>query len=269
MAEGAGRQDTPQKSPWKKWIKERKLGIPNIAWATITAIIGVLVAAAYTQITKKSEEEVALEAVAKLSAGQTVENFESMLGGPAQVNKKIGPLREAMWINEIYAVKAITEASGNGVVVGYTVTTRSTTFNPEIPYGDNIGRLGESRFSELPDVASASRVGRHLNGYWFYDEALRAGWATNYETWLLGSGSSGVGGESAGSREAVSTLVDAAIPSNFQSVENSRRVSNARSGLIITTYGSLSDGFDLGDLPQEFDLAPDRVESNKYPAKEQ
>jgi hypothetical protein len=261
-------QDKSHQPAWKRWIIDKKLGLPKIAWAAITAIIGLLVATTYTKITSKSSEEIATEATAKLAAGESIENFRNTLGGPAQTERDTNSFRQEMWINETYAVKAIYNPDDE-IVLGFTVTTRSQSFNPEIPFG-NIGRLGEARFSDA--LPGESRAGQFPNGYWFYDEIREQGPRT-YETSLLGSSLSGRG-HTEKTFQAVSTLVDAYKtnregPSNeLQNINSSPDVSDARNEVVITTYGLLADGTDSDQIMPIFALAPDQVEDLKYPSKD-
>ncbi|SCG74945.1 ETEC_3214 domain-containing protein [Micromonospora coxensis] len=255
---------------WKKWVGDHKLGIPKLAQMVISTIVGLLVVAAVAYVSKKSEEEVAAEAVAKLFADSTVENFKEKLGGQPQIERDLGALRELMWINAVYAVKAFTESGKNGVVA-YTVTTRTPSFAPEIPL-HGVGKLGEARFSAVNRSAHV-RAERFPNGYWYYDEAIEASAYTNYETVVLGSGWSGLSAHSAGSLAAISTVVGTVESGHSQTAKfrappaSEPRFLEARRQLTITTYGYLSDTLQLRELPGAFTLAPSRVDDNKFPAK--
>lgn len=260
-----------RRTAFKQWIRDHKLGIPKLAQQIIAAIIALLVAAGGAYLTKKSDEEIATEAVAKLFADSTLENFKEKLGGEPQIERDLGSLRELMWINEIYAVKAFTETGKNGVV-GYTVTTRTPGFAPEIPL-KGLGKLGGARFSAI-DHTAYFRAGEGFRWYWYYDEAIGANAYTNYETLLLGAGSSGLGAHSAGSSADISAAIEAAEDRSsrnsgpFLSIpENSARFADARKQLVITTYGYLSDTLQLRELPGTFMLAPSLVDDNKYPAR--
>lgn len=272
MAEDKGGTPSARRSQgWEKWIKDHKLGIPKLAQQIIAAVVALAVAAGAAYLTKKSDEEVATAAVAELRADSTLENFKAKLGGGPQLERRVGRFRELVWINDIYAVKALLEAGMEGVV-GYTVTTRTPSFTPPIPL-PGVGNLGEARFSDVSRTAYC-RAGRGFGGYWYYDEALSRNAYTNYETLLLGTGWSGLGDHSAGSHAAISTALEAAKAAKTQDAgafrvtpESEPGLVDVRKQLIITTYGHLSENLQLRELPETFMLAPSDVDHSKYPAK--
>ncbi len=127
-----------------------------------------------------------------LATETNIKHFEKILGNPSYINTFF-TTREYIFVNELFYTQAITD--NNDKVLAFSITTRSKSFNPEVPLFNEI-RLGETSFSELKKQSRLFLEADHLISYLgahdlFYSEGYYLGNPGGYQTYFFSMSRSG------------------------------------------------------------------------------
>ncbi|MFF1493502.1 ETEC_3214 domain-containing protein [Streptomyces sp. NPDC058304] len=204
------------------------------------------------------------EKVSRLSYGITVAEFKEILGAAPKIERPVekSGWRELLWLNDDYAVQAITLTEGHEVL-GYSVTTRSKEFRPLIPVFEK--KLGRVHFSEIfpdSDDVYVNLLPPTPNGTWWYSEIMPPSGATQEITFMISASSEGRGSDNTKAHYLLDAMISVDpirrdcvsqyCPYNVKD----QKVVKARKELAVTTYAVLGPKMDVQTLPDTLHLGP-------------
>jgi hypothetical protein len=132
----------------------------------------------------------------RLSAGVNINYFREILGSPVFVNVKEDK-RESVFVNKHFYVQAIADLTES--VLAFSVTTRSSRFNPVLKLGPYSAsrevlhvRLGRTKFAALDSFAKLTSIFSSLGARRFhYHEEYYFGNPGDYQTFIFGVNDAG------------------------------------------------------------------------------
>jgi hypothetical protein len=204
-------------------------------------------------------EEAAGQVVSRLATGVTLDRFVGILGRSPDISRPAGPFREAIWVNDVYAVQAVV---GDAGVLGYSVTTRSDRFRPPVDVLDS-ARLGSTPIAEAVgptwETTLASSGGLTPRGVWWYSEAIPASGASDDRAIVLTASDAGAPAAD------VPTTGELGLPATpdpntqvgpfHEFLVDDPQVAFMR-GMVPSTYSIIGPELTLDQLPADFRFGP-------------